>query len=269
VGPDLGALTDRSFDALLIAVMDPNRAVEERYLAYTAVTKGGREFTGIIAAETPNSLTLRAAQGSEETLLRSELVSLTGTRRSLMPEGFEHSLDVPAMADLFAFVTAKSAAPKAFTGNRPASVAPAGDGSFKLSAAVAEIYGESLVFEAGHTNLGFWRSPSDRAIWTLEVPKAGNFDVWLDWANPGPGGKHRLRLEAQGVRLEPAIGTTGSWDTYRQTKVGALHLPKGSVRLVARGVPLLREPILDLRELRLVPAGSPVPADFARSPSPQ
>lgn len=267
VGPDLGALTDRSFDALLIAVMDPNRAVEERYLGYTAVTKGGREFTGIIAAETPNSLTLRAAQGSEETLLRSELVSLTGTRRSLMPEGFEHSLDVPAMADLFAFVTAKSAVPKAFAGNRPASVAPAADGSFKLSAAVAEIFGDSLVFEPGHANLGFWQSPSDRAIWTLEVPKAGNFDVWLDWANPGPAGKHRLRLEAQGVRLESALGSTGSWENYQQAKVGTLHLPKGPVRLVVRGVPPLREPILDLREIRLVPAGNPAPGDFTKAPA--
>jgi hypothetical protein len=171
------------------------------------------------------------------------------------------------MADLFAFVTAKSAVPKAFAGNRPGTVAPAADGSFKLSAAVAEIFGDSLVFEPGHANLGFWQSPSDRAIWTLEVPKAGNFDVWLDWANPGPAGKHRLRLEAQGVRLESALGSTGSWENYQQAKVGTLHLSKGPVRVVARGVPPLREPILDLREIRLVPAGNPAPGDFTKAPA--
>ncbi len=256
VGPDLGALTDRSFDALLVAVMDPNRAAEERYLAYTAVSKGGREFTGIIAAETPNSLTLRAAQGIEETLLRSELVTLTSTRRSLMPEGFEHSLDAAALADLFAFVTAKGAAPKAFAGNRPELIRPGPNGTMTLSASRAEIFGDSIVFEPGFGNLGFWQSNNDRAIWTLELPKAGNYDVWLDWASPHADGKHRLRLEANGAALEQAVAPTGSWDTYRQARIGTLSLPKGKHRLVVRGVPPVRAAMVDLREVRLVPAGS-------------
>ncbi len=261
VGPDLGALTERSLDALLVAVLDPNRAAEERYLAYTAVSRDGTEFTGIITSETPNGLTLRAAQGLEATLLRSELVSLTSTRRSLMPEGFEHSLDPAAMADLHAFITGQGAKPKPFPGNRPAVVRPEADGTLRLAANRAEIYGESLVFEPDGQNLGYWQSDSDRAVWSVELPRAGSYEVWLDWARPA-GGAARLRMEAGGLRLEESVPPTGAWETYRQQRLGTLSLPKGGLRLAVRGVPPVREPLLDLREVRLVPAGAASAGEF-------
>ena len=55
----------------------PKVTVEaEPFIPYTAVTRSGTEVTGIIVSETPNSLTLRFPNGSEETLLRAELESL-------------------------------------------------------------------------------------------------------------------------------------------------------------------------------------------------
>src|SRR5207302_7542113 len=88
VGPDLGALADKSLETLLVAILDPNRAVEARYVNYLAVTRDDRELSGIIAAETPNSITLRSANG-EEIILRTDLTQLTSSGLSLMPEGFE------------------------------------------------------------------------------------------------------------------------------------------------------------------------------------
>ena len=58
---------------MLEAVFDPNRAVESRYLAYSAVTKSDREITGVITSETPNSITLKQPGGAEETILRPDL----------------------------------------------------------------------------------------------------------------------------------------------------------------------------------------------------
>ena len=106
VGPDLAALADKSVEALLVAILDPNRAVEARYVNYTAVTKDNREFTGILSAETANSITLRSANG-EETILRADLAQLTSSGLSLMPEGFEQVLSPQAMADLIAYLTKK------------------------------------------------------------------------------------------------------------------------------------------------------------------
>src|SRR5260370_26336860 len=54
VGPDLASLGDKSPQALMIAVLDPNRAVEARYLNYTATTKAGLTHTGVLASETGN-----------------------------------------------------------------------------------------------------------------------------------------------------------------------------------------------------------------------
>ncbi|HEY6167642.1 MAG TPA: c-type cytochrome, partial [Verrucomicrobiae bacterium] len=104
VGPDLGGVVDKTIPQLLEAIFDPNRAVESRYLSYTAVTKAGREVSGIITAETPNSLTLKLPGGAEETVLRSDLQSLTGSGLSLMPEGLESALKPQDVADLIAFI---------------------------------------------------------------------------------------------------------------------------------------------------------------------
>jgi len=106
VGPDLGALADKSVETLLIAILDPNRAVEARYVNYTAATKDGRELSGIMTAETSNSITLRSTTG-EETILRSDLEQLTSAGLSPMPEGFEKVLTPQGLADVIAFITKK------------------------------------------------------------------------------------------------------------------------------------------------------------------
>lgn len=106
VGPDLAALTDKSVETLLVAILDPNRAVEARYLGYNGVTKSGRELTGIMAAESPNSITLRAANGIEETVLRNELKTLSASGLSLMPDGMENILKPQDVSDVIAYLKA-------------------------------------------------------------------------------------------------------------------------------------------------------------------
>jgi putative membrane-bound dehydrogenase-like protein len=102
VGPDLGALSNKSVPALVEAILDPNRAVEARYVGYNATTRDDREISGIIVSETANNLTLRATDGREETLLRADLKELSSSGLSLMPEGLEKALGPQEMADLIA-----------------------------------------------------------------------------------------------------------------------------------------------------------------------
>jgi len=111
VGPDLGSMADKSVASLLVAVLDPNQAVDAAYAAYTIQTKNDRELAGIIAAETPNSITLRMPGGTEETVLRTEIKQMSGSRLSLMPEGFEKALTPQAMADLIAWLQTGAAKP--------------------------------------------------------------------------------------------------------------------------------------------------------------
>ncbi|MHB8953779.1 MAG: PVC-type heme-binding CxxCH protein [Pirellulaceae bacterium] len=112
IGPDLLALTDRSAETLLIAVLDPNLAVEPRYVEYSAVTKSGRVYAGIIASETGNGITLIDAQGASHALLRSDLDELISTGKSLMPVGAEELLNQPQdLLDVIAYVRSVEADP--------------------------------------------------------------------------------------------------------------------------------------------------------------
>lgn len=109
VGPDLVSVQNKSPDDLLIAILDPNREAQPSYTAYTASTLQGQVFTGLIAAETATSVTLRRAEAKEEVVLRDQLEELVSTGQSLMPEGLEKDLSPQQLADLIAFI--KSLAP--------------------------------------------------------------------------------------------------------------------------------------------------------------
>jgi putative membrane-bound dehydrogenase-like protein len=255
LGPDLTTLADKSAEYLLMNVLDPNRAVEARYVAYTAQTTDGRSRVGFLSAETATSITLVAADGQQHTILRADLEALTGSGKSVMPEGLEKDVSVEQMTDLVTFL--KSALPpakrKQFAGNTPVVVNPGPDGSLKLIAASAEIYGPTLAFEERYQNLGFWGSADDRAVWTVNVPKARRYEVWLDWACPRNQSGKAVAIESNSESVTARIEATANWETYRQAKVGELTLPAGEQRLSARALPPMSGYLMDLRAIRLVP----------------
>jgi len=104
VGPDLTSVKEKPAQALLEAILDPNRAVEDKYLAYHAVTQDGRSLTGLVQSESGRSITLVAADGQPHTLLRDELEVFLTTGRSLMPEGFENAIPPERLRDLIAYL---------------------------------------------------------------------------------------------------------------------------------------------------------------------
>lgn len=104
IGPDLRALTNRDPEAIFAAILDPNRAVEPLYLAYTATTVNGDVVYGVLKGETGNTVTLAQLDGNERSLRRSDLRSLESSKLSLMPEGLEEGLSDQDLADLIASV---------------------------------------------------------------------------------------------------------------------------------------------------------------------
>jgi len=216
VGPDLAALTDLSADALLTAILDPNREVDARYVAYDAATDDGRTFSGLIAAETASSITLKRQDGATDVVLRDDLDELASSGRSLMPEGLENDLSVADVADVVAFLAHGPTRPKAQEGNEPATVQPDADGVIRLTAENAEIYGPSLVFEGEFGNLGYWRFPADHAAWSFQVNHRSTFDVELEYAcdDSAAGNAFTLTLGRQTYR--GVIKGTGGWDKYKR-----------------------------------------------------
>ncbi|MFK7736965.1 MAG: neutral/alkaline non-lysosomal ceramidase N-terminal domain-containing protein [Pirellulaceae bacterium] len=114
VGPQLSSLVGKDSDYLLTAILDPNRAVESKYRAYSVLTDDDRLITGMIAEESATSLRLARSDGTQVSLLRSEIAEMRPTDRSPMPEGFESALSSSQMSDLLAYIDhARSAKPAA------------------------------------------------------------------------------------------------------------------------------------------------------------
>ncbi len=104
VGPNLASMVNRGMESVLFNVLVPNGEVDPRFTEYVCLTADGEVFTGVIAGETSNAVTLRAAEGKTYTVLRVDIEELKSTGKSLMPEGFEKTIDKQAMADLLSYL---------------------------------------------------------------------------------------------------------------------------------------------------------------------
>ncbi len=106
VGPHLGTIKAWTAEQLVTNILDPNREVSPNFSLYLVETNDGRTLSGLIASETAGNLTLKRADGGTDTVLRSEIKSLTSPGISLMPEGLEAAITPQQMADLIAYLKA-------------------------------------------------------------------------------------------------------------------------------------------------------------------
>ena len=60
-----------------------------------------------LAAEDEIILTLRRAEAIDETILRQNIEQITGSGKSIMPEGLEQSIDPQQMSDLLVYLLAR------------------------------------------------------------------------------------------------------------------------------------------------------------------
>lgn len=253
VGPDLTSLADKSAEVLLTAVLDPNRAVETRYLAFTAVTKQGVTHTGILASETTSSLTLRAAEGKEVTLLRNEIDELISNTKSLMPEGLEKDLKPADAAALVTYIRQNVPLPamKTFPGNQPKVVRADSSGTLKLTPHEAEVYGPTIVIEDQYKNLGWWSSADDIVVWTIEVPKPGKYLVSWTWACDPQAAGNSVTVQAAGKSFTRSVKNTAGWDDYQTANLGEIELPAGEVRFTVKPASRPLPALADVKSLVL------------------
>lgn len=106
VGPDLVTVKTKGREALLSAILDPNKEVASQYIMYNVTTKTGDGFTGIVIADNSSSMTLKMAGGVTQKIERPNIKSTSSTGQSLMPEGIEGGMNVSDVADLLRFIEA-------------------------------------------------------------------------------------------------------------------------------------------------------------------
>ena len=109
VGPDLTSISHRSVEDILYNILDPNMAINPVYANYQLETKSGDLISGILVAESPDSVTLLQASEIKSTTPRREIAKFRSTGTSLMPEGLEAGFTPQQMRDLIAFLQDRNA----------------------------------------------------------------------------------------------------------------------------------------------------------------
>ena len=108
VGPDISDVRNRSHEALLYDILDPNRKLEPRYTDYSVLTEDGRMLNGLMVSETAEAVILRQAEGKQEVIARNQIDEIRASGKSLMPEGVEKEVSVQQMADLLKYLKSRS-----------------------------------------------------------------------------------------------------------------------------------------------------------------
>ena len=70
VAPDISDSRAKKFEQILADILQPNRAIDNNYVGYTVRQLDGTILTGILAAETATSITLKQ-QGGKEAVIRA------------------------------------------------------------------------------------------------------------------------------------------------------------------------------------------------------
>lgn len=104
VGPDISDLRTQSPEQLLLAILDPNAAIDANYYRYLVLTDDGQVIEGLLEDSNQQSVTLRLQDNVRRTIPRSQLEQLRATGVSMMPEGFENQLPPEAMRDLIGYL---------------------------------------------------------------------------------------------------------------------------------------------------------------------
>lgn len=255
VGPDIATYGGKPVQSLLIAMLDPNQAVDPRYQSYVAVLKDGRSVTGLIAEETASGLTLLAAEGKRESVLRSEIDEIRGTGKSLMPEGFEQNATTEDIKHLWAFFRTIRSPPKTLEGNQPTVVEVPATGNVAILASQAEIYGGDVTFELPFQNVGFWHGKDDMVRWQIRSPIVRKMDVWAEWACDANAAGNSYVVEGIDPVLRGQVRSTGAWSRYQLQRLGTVTIREGESDIVIRPEGDLRSALADLRALHLVQLG--------------
>ncbi len=108
VGPDLTGIRNQPADVLLLHIVVPEFEIMPIYTTYNVETKDGQSFSGLLAAETSASVTLKQALGIEQVIPRSNIASISSSRLSLMPQELEKTMSRQDLADLIGFLKGES-----------------------------------------------------------------------------------------------------------------------------------------------------------------
>jgi putative membrane-bound dehydrogenase-like protein len=105
VGPNLDAEFQRAEETYVKDILAPNDVISPGFVTYTVGTKTGRDYTGLLSAESASSVTLKKPRAETEIILRRDIEeNPKSSPISLMPENFAAELKPNDVADVIAWI---------------------------------------------------------------------------------------------------------------------------------------------------------------------
>ncbi|MCC9657512.1 PVC-type heme-binding CxxCH protein [Rhodopirellula halodulae] len=104
VGPDISDSRTKSAESLLLAILNPDAAIDASFTRYQVLTVDGEIVSGLLSSEDTDSVTLLEAETKLRHIERQDIESFRSMDASLMPSGLEQSLSIEQMADLVAYL---------------------------------------------------------------------------------------------------------------------------------------------------------------------
>lgn len=104
VGPSLTEISRKSKESLIHDILDPNAAVDSKYINHKLTLDDGQVHLGIIYSEDDSSVSLKKMTGVSVEIPKSDIVEFRSLGTSFMMEGLEANLDHQSMADLLSFL---------------------------------------------------------------------------------------------------------------------------------------------------------------------
>jgi putative heme-binding domain-containing protein len=203
VGPDLNAEFQRAEETILRDVLAPSDSISAGFGSYVLLTKAGQVISGLLGTETPTSLTMRLAEGKQETILRKDIDELRAMSVSMMPEDLYKTVSPQDLADLLSWLR-----------NPPRSLVLVDENLF-LADALNEGDGTAQFVESErHTGRYSLRTTPPQRY----SPRIPNWSFRIR-ENPMPGEYRYIRFawkaaEAQGVMLE--LAANGNWPSANE-----------------------------------------------------
>lgn len=103
-GPNLDSEFQRARETILRDILFPNETISEGYQTVRLQMKDGNEIFGLLASESPTSLTLRFPGGQEITFLRRNINKIRSHPVSMMPQNFGEILKPGEIASIIQFL---------------------------------------------------------------------------------------------------------------------------------------------------------------------
>jgi putative heme-binding domain-containing protein len=111
IGPDLSDIGGKYERALLIeSVLEPSRQIVEGYRPTIIATEDGRVVTGIVKAESTDTVTLVDAEGQTHLVQTAAIEERRASETSIMPDGLSSGISPAVFTDVIAYLESLRAA---------------------------------------------------------------------------------------------------------------------------------------------------------------